>query len=433
MRHSIERHLLRTLGITIILAGLLAGAASFRFAYTEAQEFQDDTLRQIAALADAGSLQDQMHATGKPGIANIDPEVRIRVMDLASGGNPKWLPADLKPGFHTLNSADGYWRVFVRQTGHESRIAAAQATEARNEIAIDSALRTLAPLLMLLPLLVWLAVRIVRKGFAPVHRLAQNLNEKSAEYPSALPDAGLPDEIAPFVHAINRQMEGIKRLMGQQRRFIADAAHELRTPLTALSLQAQNLEQAETLEAMRLRVAPLRAGIERARRLTEQLLNLARSQTGTLSPEAVDVSKMARELIAEYLPMAEAKGLDLGLEAMEHVILRTEPETLLLILRNALDNALRYTPDGGEITLHIYTEGEDAVYDVIDSGPGIPASERKRAFDPFYRIEGVAGEGSGLGLAIAKDAATRLGGKISLHDRDSGSGLVFRYRQRRAR
>ena len=420
MKRTLEGRLKSALSLTILLAGILAAAASFWFNYGEAQEFQDDTLKQIAAFASKGELLRDFSPSSA-----IDPEVRIQV--LAPGDKP-WLPKGIPPGFHTLEGPDGKWRVFVR-----AGIAAAQATEARNEIAIDSALRTLAPLLILLPLLVWLAVRIVRKGFAPVHRLAQNLNEKSAEYPSALPDAGLPDEIAPFVHAINRQMEGIKRLMGQQRRFIADAAHELRTPLTALSLQAQNLEQAETLEAMRLRVAPLRAGIERARRLTEQLLNLARSQTGTLGPEAVDVSKMARELIAEYLPMAEAKGLDLGLEAMEHDILRTEPETLLLILRNALDNALRYTPDGGEITLHIYTEGEDAVYDVIDSGPGIPASERKRAFDPFYRIEGVAGEGSGLGLAIAKDAATRLGGKISLHDRDSGSGLVFRYRQRRAR
>jgi two-component system OmpR family sensor kinase len=427
MKHSLERHLSRTLGLAIVLTGLLAGAVAFGFAYMDAQAFQDDTLKQIAALADGGALHGY---ADKSAIANIDPEVRIRIMDLSSGAKPAWLPEDMKTGFHTLDSSEGDWRVYVRQTDHGTRIAAAQATEARNEIAINSALRTLTPLLVLLPLLVWLAVRIVRGELGPLRRLAQTLDERSAEYPEALSDVGLPYEIVPFVHAINRQMERIRRLMGQQRRFIADAAHELRTPLTALSLQAQNLEQASTQDAMRSRVAPLRAGIERARRLTEQLLNLARSQDGTRSPQSVDVSKMARELIAECLPLAEAKEMDLGLEDPGGMVLFTEAETLRLVLKNALDNALRYTPAGGEITLRMYSEGADAVIEVQDSGPGIPVKERERVFDPFYRIEGAPDDGSGLGLAIARDAAARLGGTVSLHDGPRGAGLVFRYRQR---
>ena len=427
MSRSLERHLSRTLALAIVLAGLVAGSASFVFALMEAQEFQDDTLRQIAALAKSQGKDPALE-----GIAALnDQESRVIVLRLPRDARPQWLPADLSAGFYTLVGPDGRLRVFVRQDGYGGQIAAAQATDVRDEAAINSGLRTLAPLAFLLPLLVWLTVRIVRRELAPVRRLAQSLDEQSAERPQSLPTEDVPDEITPFVRAINRLLERVNRLMGEQRRFIADAAHELRSPLTALSLQAQNMEKAETLETMRQRAAPLRTGIDRARRLTEQLLSLARSQANSRAAGAVDVSKMARELLAEYLPLAEARGLDLGLEDAGNVVLAAEPQTLHLMLKNALDNALRYTPLHGEVTLRLYSEGEEAVIEVIDCGPGIPAGERDRVFNPFYRIEGAGGEGSGLGLAIVRDAAARLGGTVSLHDRSEGSGLVFRYRQRR--
>ena len=427
MNRSLERHLSRTLALAIVLAGLVAGSASFVFAYVEAQEFQDDTLRQIVALAKSQGKGPALEGVGALG----DEESRVVVLRLPLDPRPQWLPADLSAGFHTLVSPDGRMRVFVRQDGYSGQIAAAQATDVRDETAINSGLRTLAPLAFLLPLLVWLTVRIVRRELAPVRRLAQTLDEQSAERPQSLPNEDVPDEITPFVRAINRLLERVNRLIGEQRRFIADAAHELRSPLTALSLQAQNLEKAETLETMRQRAAPLRAGIDRARRLTEQLLSLAKSQAKSPAAEAVDVSKLARELLAEYLPLAEARGLDLGLEDAGNVVLAAELQILHLVLKNALDNALRYTALHGEVTLRLYTEGEDAVIEVIDSGPGIPAGERDQVFNPFYRIEGAGGEGSGLGLAIVRDAAARLGGTVSLRDKSKGSGLVFRYRQRR--
>ena len=427
MSRSLERHLSRTLALAIVLAGLVAGSASFFFAYVEAQEFQDDTLRQIAALAE---MQENGPAFDGGGTLD-DEESRVIVLRLPKDPRPQWLPADLSAGFHTLVGPDGRLRVFVLQDGYGGRIAAGQATEVRKEAAINSALRTLAPLAFLLPLLVWLTVRIVRRELSPVLRLAQTLDEQCAERPQSLSNEDVPDEIAPFVRAINRLLERVNRLIGEQRRFIADAAHELRSPLTALSLQAQNMEKAETLETMRQRAVPLRAGIDRARRLTEQLLSLAKSQANSPAAEAVDASKMARELLGEYMPLAEARGLDLGLEDAGNIVLAAKPKTLHLVLKNALDNALRYTPLHGEVTLRLYTEGEQAVIEVIDSGPGIPTGERDQVFNPFYRIEGAGGEGSGLGLAIVRDAAARLGGTVSLHDRSEGSGLVFRYRQRR--
>ena len=433
MNRSLERHLSRTLALAIVLAGLLAGAASFGFAYVEAQEFQDESLRQIAILADAARLPAAGRAVDGAG-ADSDADDRVLVLRLPPAPRtvpPARLPYARPPGVHTQGERFDRWRVFVRQTRTGTRIAVAQETQVRDEMAIFSALRTLAPLLLLLPLLVWLAARIVRTELAPVRRLAHTLDQQPAGRPQPLPEGDVPDEIAPFVRAINRLLGRITELMGEQRRFIADAAHELRSPLTALSLQAQNLENAGSPAAMRERVGPLRAGIERARRLTEQLLSLARSQASSAASTKLEVSALAQELIEDSLPLAQARGIDLGLEDAGGIILAAEAPTLQLILKNALDNALRYTPSGGEVTLRLYPVGDDAVIEVSDSGPGIADAERERVFSPFYRSEGAGGEGSGLGLAIARDAAARLGGTVSLHDRPDGPGLVFRYRQRR--
>jgi two-component system OmpR family sensor kinase len=428
MKRSLQRHLSLMLGSAVLLASLVAAVASFSLAYSEAKEFQDDMLRQIASLNRDGATSPPSMGSGEAAVS--DPESRITILHLPGDIRPAWLAGDLPAGFHTLNSGSERLRVFIHEIGSGARIAAAQPTEARDEIAINSALRTLIPLLLLLPLLAWLIVAIVRKELAPIARLSLSLDAQRADRPHAVADAGLPSEITPFVHAINRLLERVNQLMGQQRRFIADAAHELRSPLTALSLQAQNLMQVGSLEALRERVLPLQEGIARAHQLTEQLLSLARTQAGTSGATEVNVSAMARELIADYLAQAEAGGIDLGLDEIAPLSLRASPEALRLILKNGLENALKHTPEGGEITLRLFAEGDRAIIEIADNGPGIPLSERERVFDAFYRMPGMGGEGSGLGLAIAREAAAQLGGTVSLHERQGGSGLVFRYQQR---
>lgn len=182
----------------------------------------------------------------------------------------------------------------------------------------------------------------------------------------------------------------------------------------------------------RERLVLLRAGIERARQLIEQIIALVMLRTNTLQETPVDVSQMARELIAQYLPNAEALGIDLGLEETQRLTISGHPDNLWMILKNALENALRHTPHQGEITLRLLADEEYAIVEVVDTGPGIPAAERERVFDLFYRIAASRDNGgSGLGLNIAREAAARLGGTVSLHDRPEGTGLVFRYRQRR--
>ncbi|PKO83124.1 MAG: two-component sensor histidine kinase [Betaproteobacteria bacterium HGW-Betaproteobacteria-11] len=434
MKQSLQRRLSLMLGGAILLSGLVAAVASFTLAYAEAKEFQDDMVRQIALLMTRNSgvsTQIEVPRQNHADVALGEPESRISVIRLPADTRPDWLVGDLAPGFHTLETSGERLRVFIQKGPSGKTTVVAQSTDTRDEIAMNSALRTLIPLLLLLPVMVWLIMRIVRSELKPVNRLAGHLDEQPADRPQPLSDEGIPDEIVPFVHAINRLLKRVGDLMKQQRRFIADAAHELRSPLTALSIQAQNLRQARTFETMRERVLPLQAGIERARKLTEQLLSLAKTQTGTAEKAAVDVSAMTRELIAEYLPLAEVKGIDLGLEEATSLTLNAAPESLRLVLRNALENALKYVPEGGEITLRIYSDDCCNVIEVVDNGPGIPVSERDRVFDRFYRMPGAPGEGSGLGLAIAREAAANLNASLSLLDRPEGSGLVFRYRQSR--
>jgi two-component system OmpR family sensor kinase len=414
---SLQRHLSLTLAGVIAAIGVAAAAASFGFGYYEAREFQDDALRQVAALAPMVTAP-----------AGRESESRILVTHLPSDSRPPWMPADPAPGFHTFEGSESM-RAYVRALPSGGKLVVAQDTSIRDELALNSALRTLVPLFFLLPLLVWLTLRVVARHLAPVRKLAHDLDQESPDRLEPLPVAGLPDEIASFIHAINRLLERVSRLMGEQRRFIADAAHELRSPLAALLLQARNVEGAHSLEESRERLAPLRGGIERARRLTEQLLNLATTQARDVPSERVDLASFARELIAEYLPVAKSRGIDLGLDVAIEVKVLAAPDVLRMIVGNALDNALRYTPAGGQVTLRIAAEGNDAIVEVIDSGPGLPASERERVFDAFHRGEGARGEGGGLGLAIARDAATRLGGRVSLHDAPSAPGLLFRYRQ----
>lgn len=429
MNRSLQHRLSKTLALVVLAGGILAAAAAFYFAYAEAQEFQDDALRQVAALSVGNRSEILQLDTARKRVK--DPESRIHLIRLPQGPRPAWLPAGIAPGLHTLPMAGhrGEMRVFVRASGPGSKLVVAQSTASRNEIALNSALRTLLPLLILLPILTALITFVVRREFRSLRRLSEDLDRQAAERPRPLPEATLPDEIVPFVQAINRLLERVDRMVAEQRRFIADAAHELRTPLTALSLQAQNLARAETRAQMQERLVPLQTGIERARRLTVQLLDLARLQGIDTMRREIDVRSLCLELIAEFYPLAESRHIDLGLEEDGLQILIGDAATLRLIIRNALENAIKYTPPGGDVTLRLARYEREAVIEIIDSGPGIADDELERAFDPFHRIA-QAGEGNGLGLAIAREAALRTGGTVSLCNREDHSGLVFRYTQR---
>jgi two-component system, OmpR family, sensor kinase len=432
MSYSLRRHLSLWIAGVTILIGLVAGFGSFFMAFREAQELQDDQLRQVALLVERSGKTPGEWVIPAGTAKDSDPEERIVVGLL---GTPEdrpdlpSLPGTLPDGFQTLARGGATWRLFVHTLPSGSRFAAGQMTEVRDEVARNSGLRTLIPILLLVPALTLLAVWIIKRGLGPVTQLSQQLDNRDDTNLKEISGIEMPSEIRPFVTSINGLMLRLSRALEQQRRFIADAAHELRSPLTALSLQVDNLEHGFPTVGGASRVAPLKAGLNRTRNLLEQLLSLARLQSGIAPAVEVSFDQLVRQIIADCLPLAIAKQIDLGCQRLEPVPMMAPVEDLMALARNAIDNALRYTPAGGTVDVSLYPDGNQVVFLVEDSGPGIPAGAEERLFQPFYRVPGNEETGSGLGLAIIRNVADRLGGTATLENRGGARGARFCYRQ----
>jgi two-component system OmpR family sensor kinase len=301
----------------------------------------------------------------------------------------------------------------------------AQDMAVRRNMAGSLALRTVGPIAVMMPILMLVVWWVVSGSLEPVARVRSQVAARQADDLSPVSEQGLPDEVLPLVQELNALFGRVKTAFDTQRTFVADAAHELRTPLAALKLQAQSLERADSAEARELAVSRLSAGIERATRLVEQLLVLARQEASTPGAKVVqlDLGELARRTVGEMALAAQSKGVDLGIERADSVPFEGEADALATMLRNLVDNAIKYTPAGGTVDVEV-SQGEGGPLLVVeDSGPGIPADERERVFDRFYRIAGSEAGGSGIGMAIIKAVADRHNAKLSLEQSARLGGL----------
>ncbi len=430
---SVQRQLAWALSLAIGLVALLGAGLAFWAAYDEARELQDDALTRVAQLVARQLEQAPGMALGFAIQGNED-DSRIHIARLGVGtGAPLALPGELAAGWHTLGAGDTRWRVLVASDASGEKFAVLQDMRLRNELARYGALRTVLPFVLLMPVLLLVVADLLRKLFAPIALLAHEVDARSESDLHPIPEADVPTEVRAFVRAINRLLARVQQAMAAQQRFIADAAHELRTPLAALSLQAQRLQALALPSTAQERLAELRQGMERSRHLLDQLLGLARAQAQADPPApaapGLHLPTLVRELLQELLPLAEAKGIDLGLahslDATAQQPLSIPPTALYMVLKNLLDNAIRYTPQGGRIDLALHCTPTALGLQVQDNGPGIPAAQRARVFEPFYRLPGSTAEGSGLGLAIVHTLVQRLGGTVVLDDA-AGGGLCVR-------
>lgn len=431
---SIQLKLSLTLVAVILVVSGVAGVFSFMAAFDEAHELQDQVLHQVADLIVRQHLSP---AAAAPHLQDDGEESRVIIQSLGDGQptggdgmthRPLPLPSTLPDGLQTVAVGDTTFRVLVTTTAGQ-RFAVAQETAFRNDVARDSALRTVIPFLILVPVLLLITVVLVRKMFRPVAALAAEIDQRGEQELHPIEDSHLPAEVRPFVVAINRLLARVAQSMAAQRRFVADAAHELRSPLTALSLQAERLEQAQMSDQGRDRLATLRQGIERSRNLLEQLLTLAKSQAAPEAPPApVSIQSIFRLVLEDLMPLAEAKNIDIGVKGDEDAQVWVNEMDMVALVRNLVDNAIRYTPTAGTVTLALTTGQDRAILSVEDSGPGIPLAERERVFDPFYRTLGSDQAGSGLGLSIVKTVSDRIGAEIRLgcSDETSHAGLRVR-------
>lgn len=271
--------------------------------------------------------------------------------------------------------------------------------------------------------------QVVRDSLGPVNRVSRQIAARRADDLAEVSDAGLPDEVRPLVHELNLLFSRVRQAFDAQRHFVADAAHELRSPLAALTLQVANLRRAPDEAARERARASLTAGIDRSGRLVEQLLVLARQQSGELSGTAaapVALAALARDAVAAHASDAQSRGIDLGLAGAEEIEVVGRAEALAILLRNLLENALKATPDGGAIDVSVTREAGRPVLQVEDSGPGIAPDERERVLARFYRVPGTATGGSGLGLAIVKSIAELHRAEIRLDRSPARGGLRAR-------
>lgn len=430
LKQSLQYKLSVWLCVTIVAVAIAGGTFSFATAFEEANEMQDDQLRQVAALFKNNVAQIAPEPNhGSVSDTNLEFLILVEVLTpsgikvLSVRQPPLAVPKNIADGIQTVTLQQEPWRIFVTTLNASERLVVAQKIAVRDEVAGESATATLIPYAILIPLLLLIIAYLVRQMFRPVTQLAEDLDQRAEQDLREINQANLPSEILPFVAAINRMLLRVDQSVAEQRRFVADAAHEMRTPLTALSLQVESLDASDMSEQAQQRLLRVKKGLQRTRLLLNQLLALARvQQDNTGEKVEVSVQQVFRRVLEDMLPLAEAKHIDVGVIGETDARLLIQEFYLASLIKNLVDNAVRYTPVGGKIDLSVRSEKQRVIIQIDDTGPGIPLAEQERVFDAFYRVLGNDESGSGLGLSIVKTIAERIDADIVLENGEQ-SGL----------
>ncbi len=423
LKQSLQVRISIALILMFLPLSIIAGAFSYYQTYHEAEELQDDLLRQTAAYINPKTTD----------YTQIGSENHILIQTF---GQEDTVPLSdtLGEGFHTIKGSvddddddDDEYRAYIRQTP-QGKIAVLQETEYRDDLAATAAYQSVLPLLIALPLMILLTVWITYRAMRPVKTLSASLGKRRSDDLSPLDGEGVPSEIQGFVTAINQLLQRTGENIRRQQRFIADAAHELRSPLTALSLQAERLTKLPQSDEAREQTGLILQSIQRNRHLLEQLLTHARAQGSETQRNLTNISLQAqfRRVLQELMPLALDKQQDIGVAVENDLRIRADDTEIYTLIKTFTDNAIRYTPAGGRIDIGFSETPTTLTIWVEDDGPGIPAAERSRVTDAFYRILGTEQQGTGLGLSIADAIAKRYGGKLILADsRNFAHGLLI--------
>ena len=428
MRPSLRNHLVIALGLLTAIGAVAQGVSSYQLCRAGMSALLDLRLEQVAARMRNGyadSIPTTPSRNSQP-VADIVISVRKpnSAVPFRSTEPSLRLPEDAPEGFVSQQVNGDRWRIYTLREG-STLIQVAQRSSVRGQLVRNAAVTTLWPTLGLLPLVLAAVWLIVWMSLRKLNQLGREVQAIDATHLVSLPTDGVPVELLPFVSSINRMIERLAQSIESERKFIANAAHELRTPLTALQLQADNL-QPVIVESNQERFGELRAGISRAGAMISQLLRLARADAPVTSAafEPIDMSRVVIDAVSEVLPIAMARGIDIGAEEIVSDTVAALHDDAAVAVRNLVGNAVRYSHDGGRIDLHMRNDGANVVVDVVDTGPGIAQEDLPRVFDRFFRANPNV-EGTGLGLSIVKAIAQKYGGSATLRNRDDGqSGVV---------
>lgn len=420
---------------------LLVGAASAAFSYwgytRMVGSFMDEQMQQlgdsISVVDDPAFIRPQaperVHKWGAYVTQVWSPDGRLEASSLPGLS----VPLAATAGFHEVEADDKTWRVYAAPAAASGqRVQVLQSGQFRRHLAVERAGAALAPVMILLPLAIFILWGVAQKLSREIREIGRKAAQQDENSIAELPLTRVPSEIVPLVESFNSLLTRLRDAFATQRRFLQDAAHELRTPITAVALQLENVRHDLPAGACAHSFSQLEEGVGRAQRLVDQLLKMSRQEaTAALEPPVtVDLQAQVRDSINGLIALADRRNIDLGFVAEPGVplaaSLRCHTADLRSVLDNLIENALRYTPEGGVVDVRLTSQNGRPVVEVVDTGPGIPPDQLGRVFDRFFRVPGNGTRGSGLGLSIAQSAAQRCGLRIVLRNRQDRSGLVAR-------
>ncbi len=426
---TIRRQLLLGLLAATLLCVLGAGISLFRSLLEETNELADLQLRQLAvALPDEFEPQTGVAAAQEPEEAFVLQAWDEEGQPLPVLAGQPQLPRYALAGFADVTIQGEDWRLYG-ETRRGRYVQVAQAMDVRNQLAAQMTMRAGAPLLVFALILALLIVAVVGRALAPLRRLAQSVAGRSPDALTPLAADDMPPELRPVALALNGLMGQFEAALTAQRTFVADAAHELRSPLTALKLQLQVAERADSEPARRLALSRLHERLDRSTHLVRQLLSLARHETALTAAQlqTVDLGQLLEAAVADHSALADSREIDLGVlepaVGAAPVLVQADPDGLQVLLNNLIDNALRYTQQGGRVDLQSALEGGRPLLRVSDNGPGVPLQHHGRLFDRFFRPDGNDAWGCGLGLSIVRHIAEHHQADIALAAGTAGRGL----------
>ena len=377
-----------------------------------------------------------------------DEHVFYQVRDshnlVASGDADLPLPADSDPAsiglvqFRNLSFRGERVRVaYLEVEGADpsqqyALVQLAETLGGRARLANEIIKGVMLPQFVIFPIAVVLVWFGLARGVRPLGRLQQRIAARRPDDLRPIDPYDTPTEMVPLVDSFNQLLARLESNLADQKRFIADAAHQMRTPLAGLRTQAELALRADNPEDVKRSLQQLLRGSARASRLVEQLLSLARAETSANAQASfaiLDLEALAREVMRSWVPLALEHAIDLGFEGCgEPVLVNAHPVLLRELLKNLVDNALRYTPSGGAVTVRVIKHVSEltVALEVEDSGPGIPAAQQGLVFERFYRVLGNTEDGSGLGLAIVREIARQHNASIQLKDADASAAAGAR-------
>lgn len=420
--HSLRTRLLVFLLGAITVAALLQAITVYQTALSQADVIFDRHMQKMALSLRSGVplSNAQANEAFSQDRENEDFVVQMwtaKGVPVFQSAAHRMLRQPAQPGFSDVRTLDNrIFRVFAISTPTQV-IQVAQDMSARRDMASALALRTVGPSLLAAPILMLIVGWVVTRSLAPVAKVRSQMASRRADDLSPVSEAGLPEEIQPLIQELNLLFGRLQHAFEAQKSFVADAAHELLSPLAALKIQVQVLQRAADDSTRETAVKRLAGGIDRASRMVDQLLVLARQEASVVAGvqfEHLDLAQVGLLALTDTLLAAQTRQIDLGVHQANLSMVNGHAEALRVLISNLLDNAVKYTPSGGTVDLDVTPSPQGVVVSVDDSGSGIPASDRDRVLDRFYRVSGTGPEGSGLGLAIVKSIADLHGARIVL-------------------